>query len=152
MLLVIKNILPAILVSLILFANQPFFAENENQGKGNLIVRISGFQNDNGFALTALSKNEKEFKNEGEPDLGGNSLIINLESEYVFEELPFGLYAVKVFHDEDMNLIFNKNFLGMPTEDYGFSNNVRGMFGMPDFEDAVFSFDSTNQIINIILD
>lgn len=79
-------------------------------------------------------------------------MIINLESEYVFEELPFGLCAVKVFHDEDMNLIFNKNFLGMLAEDYGFSNNVRGMFVMPDFEDAVFSFDSSNQIINIILD
>jgi uncharacterized protein (DUF2141 family) len=51
-----------------------------------------------------------------------------------------------------MNYKLNKNFLGMPSEDYGFSNNVRGTFGIPDFVSALFKFDSTNQTINIILD
>lgn len=147
-----KNILPVLPVLIILSCNWLLFAQAQINNSGKLIVKINGFENNDGFALTSLSRNEEEFEREEKPELGGNSSIINLKSEFVFENLQFGVYALKVFHDEDMNYKLNKNILGMPSEDYGFSNNVRGTFGIPDFDSALFSFDSTNQIINIILD
>ncbi|MCO6473885.1 MAG: DUF2141 domain-containing protein [Melioribacteraceae bacterium] len=147
-----KNILLLLSVLLIFTCNWFLFAHEQEIDSGRLIVKITGFQNNTGFALTALSRNEEEFESEDEPELGGPSKIVNLESEFIFENLLFGIYTLKVFHDEDMNYKLNKNFLGMPSEDYGFSNNVRGTFGIPDFVSALFKFDSTNQTINIILD
>ncbi len=147
-----KNILPLLPVLILLNCGWLLFEPGQFTNSGILIVKIEGFESNDGFALTALSRNEEEFEREEKPVLGGSSKIVNLKSEFVFENLQFGNYAIKVFHDEDMNYELNKNFLGMPSEDYGFSNNVRGTFGMPDFESALFSFDSTNQIINIIVD
>ena len=54
-------------------------------------------------------------------------------------ELPDGTYAVGVFHDVDGNEALSKNFLGIPKEPFGFSNNVRGRFGPPGFKDASIS-------------
>ena len=51
-------------------------------------------------------------------------------------------YAVAAFQDENGDGILNSNVVGMPTENYGFSNDARGLFGPPDFDDAAFLSDS----------
>lgn len=50
-----------------------------------------------------------------------------------------GSYAVAVFHDANSNGKLDTNFLGIPTEAYGFSNNARGSFGPPDFKDCLIT-------------
>ena len=56
-----------------------------------------------------------------------------------FNDLPPGTYAVAVFHDENANGKLDKNFLGIPREGYGASNNVRPEMSAPAFKDAAFS-------------
>ena len=53
-------------------------------------------------------------------------------------DLPSGKYAVAAYVDNNKNGRQDKNFLGVPKEIYGFSNDVRGMFGPPDFSEAAF--------------
>ena len=53
-------------------------------------------------------------------------------------DLPSGKYAVAAYVDNNKNGKQDKNFLGTPIEFYGFSNDVRGRFGPPDFADAAF--------------
>lgn len=55
-----------------------------------------------------------------------------------FKEVPAGRYAISAYHDENGNKKFDKNFLGIPTEGYGFSRDVKVRFGPPQFEDAAF--------------
>ena len=62
-------------------------------------------------------------------------------------KLPDGTYAVGVFHDVDGDEALSKNFLGIPTEPFGFSNNVRGRFGPPSFKDASISITADMAII-----
>ncbi len=50
-----------------------------------------------------------------------------------------GSYAVAVFHDANGNGKLDTNFLGIPTEAYGFSNDARGSFGPPDFKDCLIT-------------
>ncbi|MBL6715485.1 MAG: DUF2141 domain-containing protein [Pseudomonadales bacterium] len=66
-------------------------------------------------------------------------------------ELPGGTYAVGVFHDVDGDEALSKNFLGIPKEPFGFSNNVRGRFGPPSFKDASISI-TGKMAITIALD
>lgn len=54
----------------------------------------------------------------------------------VFSGLAPGVYALAVFHDENANHEFDKGFLDIPLEGYGFSNDAKVFFGPPDFADA----------------
>ena len=56
---------------------------------------------------------------------------------YVYE-LPPGTYAIGIFHDVNLNNKMENDFLGVPKEQYGFSNNARAFLGPPAFEAAAF--------------
>ncbi len=56
----------------------------------------------------------------------------------VIPDLPPGKYAVAAYIDNNRNGKQDKNLLGVPKEGYGFSNNVRGIFGPPKFSEAAF--------------
>jgi uncharacterized protein (DUF2141 family) len=57
--------------------------------------------------------------------------------EFRFADLPGGTYAISVMHDENDNGALDSNFLGMPTEGYGFSNDPQVM-RKATFEEAAF--------------
>jgi uncharacterized protein (DUF2141 family) len=61
-------------------------------------------------------------------------------------DLPPGKYAVAAFVDSNRNGKQDKNFLGVPNEIYGFSNNARGTFGTPDFAEAAFDIGENDVI------
>jgi uncharacterized protein (DUF2141 family) len=55
-----------------------------------------------------------------------------------FDELKPGRYAVSVSVDVNENGKTDTNFLGMPTEAWGVSNNARPKLRAPKFEEAAF--------------
>ena len=63
------------------------------------------------------------------------------EARCDFEAIPLGTYALAVIHDENSNGKLGTNWLGIPTEGYGFSNDAKAMLGKPSFADASFSYD-----------
>jgi uncharacterized protein (DUF2141 family) len=116
-------------------------AGQETEKYGNLIVVIEGIENNNGHILIALKNSEENYEAEGQAFRGATVAITDLKASYTFEKIPYGLYALKIFHDEDSDKELDKNFLGLPTENYGFSNNARGSFGPASWEDAKFNFE-----------
>ncbi|MCP4022677.1 MAG: DUF2141 domain-containing protein, partial [Desulfobacteraceae bacterium] len=65
--------------------------------------------------------------------------------------LPYGEYAVQVFHDENSNTKLDKRIFGIPIERYGFSNNASGKFGPPEYEEVSFTVDSFQTKMEISL-
>ena len=57
----------------------------------------------------------------------------------VFENVPPGVYAMAVVHDTNGNGRADTNFLGMPTEGVGVSNNVMPRMSTPTFDANKFS-------------
>ena len=53
--------------------------------------------------------------------------------------LPFGAYAIGCVHDENGDGTLNTNFLGIPKEGYGVSNNPKPKFGAATFEQGKFT-------------
>lgn len=49
-----------------------------------------------------------------------------------------GIYAVKMFQDFNRNGKFDVNWLGLPLEKYGFSNDARPAFSEPSFDATKF--------------
>ena len=66
--------------------------------------------------------------------------IRDLQARCDFEDIPPGTYAIVVIHDENMNGKLETNWLGVPTEGYGFSNDAKGLFGAPSFSAASFQY------------
>ncbi|MEM6779152.1 MAG: DUF2141 domain-containing protein [Planctomycetota bacterium] len=48
-----------------------------------------------------------------------------------------GQFAVAAYHDANDDGELNRHPVGIPSERYGFSNDARGMFGPPRYEEAV---------------
>lgn len=58
-----------------------------------------------------------------------------------------GKYAVRYYHDENLNGKMETNLMGKPTEGYGFSNNVTGSFGPPPFAKWLFEINADKKIV-----
>ena len=116
---------------------------------GSLLLTVVGIENDEGKIAVALSNSRKDYESYETVFRSANILIKNDIAEYTFEELPFGEYAIKVYHDEDNDGEINRNFLGIPSEDYGFSNNASASFGPADYDDAKFIFNTSKLSISI---
>ncbi len=50
-----------------------------------------------------------------------------------------GVYALGIYHDENANKKFDRNFIGLPTEAYGVSNNPGFRLGPPSHDEAAFT-------------
>jgi uncharacterized protein (DUF2141 family) len=50
-----------------------------------------------------------------------------------FLDIPAGTYTLVIVHDENMSSKLDTNWLGIPTEGYGFSNDAKVMLGPPSF-------------------
>lgn len=103
---------------------------------GDLHVSISGVRNQVGKVRVALFKTPEEFlKKEGR----FVEVVISAATaskEAVFFRIPDDIYGLAAFHDENDNLEFDKNFVGLPLEGFGFGNDAPVFFGAPDFTNA----------------
>ncbi|GAA3986326.1 DUF2141 domain-containing protein [Hymenobacter antarcticus] len=66
-------------------------------------------------------------------------------------ELPKGEWAVAITQDMNNNDKVDKNFLGIPTEPYAFSNNIRPTVAAPDFNECKFMVDGPGRVVSIVL-
>ena len=74
---------------------------------------------------------------------------VNGQVVAVFENVASGTYAISVMHDANDNQELDSNFMGIPKEGFGFSNDATGMFGPPDFKKASFQFSNQEMVINL---
>lgn len=108
----------------------------------NLIhVEISGLRNDKGRVHCALFSSAADFPKKADKALAQvDSDISNERAVCEFPNVTPGTYAVSVFHDENSNGKLDTNFMGIPREGVGASNNAKGHFGPPKFAAAAFQF------------
>ena len=48
-----------------------------------------------------------------------------------------GTYALVLYHDENSDQKFNRSLIGLPSEGFGFSNNVRPVLGAPSLKSVL---------------
>jgi uncharacterized protein (DUF2141 family) len=64
-------------------------------------------------------------------------------------DLAPGEWAVAVSQDINNNDKLDKNFLGIPTEPFAFSNNVKPRLSAPSFQQCTFTVTGPGQVVNI---
>jgi uncharacterized protein (DUF2141 family) len=77
--------------------------------------------------------------------------VKNGAAEWSVNELKPGEFAIALYHDANGDGKMNKNIIGLPKEDYGFSNNASGKFGPPSWRKAKFTVSrgTTKHTINL---
>jgi uncharacterized protein (DUF2141 family) len=117
--------------------------------KCTLKVTVTGIEENEGKVLIGIFDSPKNFPVKSENNMGIHIDVVDSLVEHTFTNLKKGQYALAIYHDENSNGELDKNFLGMPTEDYVFSNYARRLFGPPSFEEASFIL---NDSLHIELD
>lgn len=117
-------------------------------------VKVLNIRNSTGTVACALFESEAGFPTEFLHS-ATNIMVIKIRATQArcdFEDIPPGKYALAVIHDENMNGILDTNWLGIPTEGYGFSNDAKATLGAPSFSAASFPYDGRNLDLTISLE
>ncbi len=104
-----------------------------------LIVTIAGLLDSQGEVACALYRSPSGFPMDPASAVRVKHPVQPGAVECRFPDLAPGRYAVAVSVDQNKNGKTDKNFVGMPTEPWGVSNNVRPKLRAPRFEEAAFS-------------
>jgi len=123
---------------------------SQNAGTGNVHVEIANLKNDKGTIKLTLFNSVDGFPQDAKKAYRTASVTIKDRKAIVdFLNLPYGEYAVALLHDENNNNKMDFHFYGMPKEGYGASNDAKGVFGPPKFEDAKFKLEAADKTITI---
>jgi len=116
-------------------------AVDATAGEGvTLSIKMTNFRSADGQVLIALFRG-----GDGFPSKPGNAYktaitkISGSSASVEFAGLPAGEYAFSVLHDENGNNELDTNFLGIPKEGLGTSNNAKARMGPPKYRDAKFT-------------
>jgi len=121
-------------------------------GQGVLIVQVAGFENNTGNARLLLfdSSGKKHFPSQDDKAYIKKVQPIQAnKAVFILEGLPYGDYAISVHHDENADGEVNTNWLGIPKEGLGASNDAKGSFGPPSFDKARVTLDKAEITITI---
>ena len=114
---------------------------------GKLTVVFKDTRNTDGNIFVSLHNSETTFPMQAEKSLTQN-MVTAKDKRMVFNNIPYGLYAVAVIHDENANGKLDTYFLGIPREGVGASNNKMG-FGPPNFKDSAFMLNEPEKTITV---
>lgn len=133
------NTLAKILIFLLMSHTVTHSQEIDGQ---DITVNIENLKSNEGYVYISLYNTETSFLGKGYKST--MSKIENKSCTIVFKEVPNGVYAISFFHDENGNKKMDTNFMGIPKEDYGCSNNAKGFMGPPKWKDAKFEINNTS--------
>lgn len=104
-----------------------------------LEVTVTNIKNIKGLMSFALYNSKSSFN---DPEQAFREYFIPVTDQpsmtFRFDSIPSGEFALALFHDENSNYELDQNFLRIPQEGFGFSNNAMGNFGPPKYDDAKF--------------
>jgi uncharacterized protein (DUF2141 family) len=105
----------------------------------NVTVNLEGLKNKKGQVCLSLFNASKGFPTSGDRAIQARCFkITETRQQVTFKNLKAGNYAVAVIHDINGDSTLNRNFLGIPTEGFGFSRNPAITSGPPKFQDSAF--------------
>ena len=131
--------------AMVLFAAPPGKAAEEPgdcaaEGLGLIEVTVENVRNSKGLITAVLyADNPETFLKKGARLDRVRVEAQEGETLLCLEAPAAGRYSVALYHDENGNKKFDRDFIGIPSEGYGFSNNPGFRFGKPDLEETLFS-------------
>lgn len=118
-------------------------------GAADLTVVIDDVKSAEGQLMIAVFDSAATFLQQ--PTKAVQAPAVAGSATVVLKNMPAGGYAISLYHDANGNGKMDRNAVGMPVEDYGFSNNAMGRRGAPSFEQARVVLPAAGAVIHISL-
>jgi uncharacterized protein (DUF2141 family) len=123
-------------------------ASDKNSAIGNLTYQFTHLPSTKGVVRVVLYNKSDQFLSENGWCRADSAYIKSDGSaEVSITGLSYGNYAAALYLDENQNGVIDRNLMGIPTEAYGFSNNVRAKWNVPGFEKTAFFFQNNSQTL-----
>jgi uncharacterized protein (DUF2141 family) len=142
-----------VLFAVLVSANLPVVAFAQSPSCTGIHVEILNIRNSAGSIGCALFESPVGFPIEF-LRYATNIIVIKIRDTQAhcdFVSIQPGTYALAVIHDENMDGKLDTNWLGVPKEGYGFSNDAKAMLGAPSFSAASFLYDGQDMKLTISL-
>ncbi len=131
-------------------------AEQKQATANNFDLTVSGIKGSKGNIMIAVYNSKKTWLGDKEADVFTSAKVV--VREHIQDgkiqtglSLPPGEYAVSVFHDQDGDEKMRTNFIGIPKDPMGLSNNAKAKFGPPKYKDARFQISEKTLAMDIEL-
>ena len=111
---------------------------------GELSITVTDIRVAEGTLSVAVVNTDAGWNNQEKPVAYKKVAATQGEMTLKFD-LPDGKYAVQVMHDQNDNGKLDANFMGIPSEGYGFSNNPNVM-RRAHFDEALFELAGNSAI------
>lgn len=128
------------------------FSSSFSEDQAGLTVLVSGIQEGKGVINVALYDSPDTFTDKPLKTAKAVLKRGQKEAEVTFTGLKAGEYAVAVYHDINQNDELDTNFLGIPQEPYGFSNNYRPTVSKPSFMKAAFRMNAEKHTEKVVVE
>jgi uncharacterized protein (DUF2141 family) len=113
-----------------------------------LTVTLNGFRSDKGMVEVQVYDQAAAYPTKPEKALVKlRGPVANGVASVVFKDLAPGTYAIAAYHDANNNGKMDANFIGIPKEQTGASNDAKGRMGPPAFKDAKFALSGNQSIV-----
>jgi uncharacterized protein (DUF2141 family) len=146
-----KLVLPICLLAVCGAAAPQSPAPSAAPGNCTLIVHVTGFRNQKGDAGGSVFATPNGWPEDNDKALTHRGFPIEGDHATLTFHVPAGRYAVAVLHDENSNHKLDRNFLHIPKEGFGFSNNPHVGLSPPKWDDAAVAVACPVTEINIRL-
>ena len=141
----------AVVISILLFAVVARTA-SPRESQDAIRAHIEGLHSDRGEVVCALFAAADDFPKRMDRAFARTAAhILSGRATCKFPGVPAGVYALSVFHDENLNGRLDTNWLGIPREAVGASNNPKARMGPPKFAAAEFQYSGASMDIEIIM-
>lgn len=117
-------------------------AKTPARTSGEMVFHLTGLTPNRGWARVVLYNSPDKYLSQfgfcaaDSAQVGADGAV-----DITLHNLPFGNYAGSFYQDENWNHVIDRNFAGLPTEPYGFSNSVRAKWSVPSFQSVSFDFE-----------
>jgi uncharacterized protein (DUF2141 family) len=125
-------------VAAMAFLASPAFSESSS----TVLIEVAGFKNTRGTLNCRLFTKAADFP-DGEGIVTLRVTITGSNTSCSFSNIEPGTYAIAVVHDENGNGKLDKNFVGVPSEGYGVSNNKTYALSAPKWDESTFKLGAT---------
>lgn len=116
----------------------------------DLDVTVADVRSAKGTLMIAVIDSAAAWDGGAKPVAAATRKANGAAETFRFPNLPAGTYAVRVMQDENDNGKLDTNFMGMPTEPYGISNDPQVM-RRPTFDEAKVELGANGRAITIHL-
>jgi uncharacterized protein (DUF2141 family) len=113
-------------------------AVGQGKGTATLTIRIERVTEKRGTIRLALYERANWAGRDGETVAEAVVPATPGETVVTLTGLEPGIYAIKTFQDENQDEKMDFNWIGIPLERFGFSNDARPLLDQPGFDEAKF--------------